>query len=96
MSDLTARSRIEAWKKQTQGVGNLGYERNSDTGAGAVWTVRIDFSPDGVVDRVAVHASATELEQACEAAIAGLVEYGIDVRRGTTGAEPGGQRGRRT
>ena len=79
MSDLTARSRIEAWKKETQGVGHLGYKRDSEAGAGSLWTVRIDFSPDGVVALVEILASATELEQACDEAIRGLAEYGIEV-----------------
>ncbi len=79
MSEVTARARLEAWAVATLGIDNLSYKRDSEHGGGHLWTVRIDYKPEGAVNLVVVLASAMQLEQACGAAIEGLTEYGAEV-----------------
>ena len=80
MAELTARSRLEAWKEETHDVQSLVYKRESTLASDHRWEVRVELNPGGgAVGLVVVIAGAMQLEEACAAAIEGLTEYGVEV-----------------
>ena len=79
MAELTARSRLEAWKEETRDVQSLVYKRESTLASDHRWEVRVELDPRGAVGLVVVIAGAMQLEEACAAAIEGLTEYGVKV-----------------